>query len=213
MTGPVSLRAYVTAVIGGLLTAVMVLIGATLAGAPLWLILGCAFLLLLAAVAALLWFASRLTRSLRHATESALALSRGLEAPLSSTGLVEIDELGRALAASGQELRKRRHEAQESEDLYIALAESLPALVWVIAKDGRTIFQNRRATEYTGRALLANRDERASIGHPADRDYVLGKRRTALEEGHEYHMEVRTPRQDGVYRTHKITSAQIAVLA
>ena len=129
MTGRVSLRAYVTAVTGGLLAAVVVLIGATLAGAPLWLILCCAFLLLPVAVAALLWLASRLSDSLRRATESALALSRGLEAPLSSTGAVEIDELGRALAASGHELRKRRHEAQESEDLYIALAESLPALV------------------------------------------------------------------------------------
>ena len=48
-------------------------------------------------------------------------------------------------------MRKRRtRAAHESEDRYLALAESLPALVWV-RWDGRTTSRTGRATEYTGR--------------------------------------------------------------
>jgi PAS domain S-box-containing protein len=212
MTRPLSLRASVATVTGALLIAAAVLATAVLAGAPFGVTVGSALLLLLAAVLAPLWLASRLTRSLRSATRTAVALSEGLEAPVPSTGLVEVDELGRALAASAQELRKRRDEAQKSEHLYIGLAESLPAMVWVIAKDGQTMFQNRRATEYTGRTLLEDRDARASIVHPDDQEYLLGKRRTALRDWREYHMEVRMRRHDGAYRWHKVTSAPISDL-
>ena len=212
MTRPLSLRAYGAAVTGTLGIAAAALIGAVMAESPRALVVACAVALVLVTGLAAFWLGSRLAQGLRRAMQAAAALSSGTEVPLPATGIREIDELGQALAASREEFRRRREKAQESEDLYIALAESLPAMVWVIAQNGHTVFQNRRATEYTGCSFLADGDQRASIIHPDDVGYVLEKRRAATHDGQEYHTEVRMRRHDGTYRWHKITSAPISCL-
>ena len=211
-TRSLSLQASIAGVAGALAITAIALVAAIATEAHSAVIVGLAVALLVVAALAPLRLASRLAQSLHNAREAAVALSDGLETQVPPSGIAEVDELNRALAATAQELRTRRHEAQESQQLYIALAESLPAMVWVIAKDGTTIFQNRRATEYIGRPLLADRDERASIIHPDDTEYLQEKRRGALNNWREYHMEVRMRRHDGVYRWHKVTSAPIADL-
>jgi PAS domain S-box-containing protein len=212
MTRSLSLRAYVAGLAGTLALATLALVTAIVAEAPSAVVLGLFVGWALLAALGALWLTTIPTRSLNDARAAAVALSQGVEAPSATSGIAEVDELNRALAASAEELRRRKHEAQQSEERSIALAESLPAMVWVIAKGGETLFQNRRATEYIGRPLLAGRDDRASIVHPDDLDYLHGKRLDAQKDWQEYHMEVRMRRHDGVYRWHKVTSAPIADL-
>ncbi len=86
-----------------------------------------------------------------------------------------------------------------------AMAESLPALVWMMDSRGRTIFQNRWALDYAGVSLI-DRTERRSIIHPDDVE-ELARRRAAAHRSHqEYQIQVRLRRHDGIYRWHHLTS-------
>ncbi len=198
MTGTVALSA-------------LALVGAVLAAAPRGAVLVCAALLGAAAVALAGWVALVVSPSLRRMAAAASGVAHGHEPDAPITGIKEIDELAHSICALSDALEGRKRAARESEDRYLALAESLPALVWVLERTGRTTFQNRRASEYVGR-FLADGDERASVVHPDDRSQVLDLREAAHRDASDYAMRVRLRRHDGVYRTHLITNTRIAIL-
>jgi PAS domain S-box-containing protein len=100
-----------------------------------------------------------------------------------------------AASATGDLNERRAH----------AMAESLPALVWMMDSGGRTIFQNRWALDYAGVSLI-DRTGRRSIIHPDDVE-ELARRRAAAHRSHqEYQIQVRLRRHDGIYRWHHLTS-------
>ena len=157
------------------------------------------------------WVALVVAPALRRMAAAASGVAAGAEPDPPTTGIEEIDGLARSICALSDALKGRTQAARESEDRYLALAESLPALVWVLERTGRTNFQNRRASEYTGR-FLADCDQRAAVVHPEDRSQVLDLRELAFREGRDYAMRVRLRRHDGLYRTHLITTTPITIL-
>ncbi|HEY8566285.1 MAG TPA: ATP-binding protein [Beijerinckiaceae bacterium] len=97
--------------------------------------------------------------------------------------------------------------SRESEARLSAVAESLPALIWICAADGRTLHQNSRMAAYAGREL-PDLEARRSIVHPDDLGALEG-RTERLRAGEPQVSEARLRRFDGVYRWHRIAGVPL----
>lgn len=195
-----------------LVAATLIFLGAVLFGAPSTVIVLAAIVLAACAWAVPAAARAQARHSLRTLEERAAGLAEGDAAPAAGPIPPEMRALDATVTGLAAALRRRRQEAEESEDRYRALAESLPAMVWVFGHAGGTIYQNRRATDYTGLPLLADGGDRLSIVHPDDQDLVLERRRIALQDRQDYVMEVRLRRHDGTYRWHQINTVPIMIL-
>ncbi len=108
------------------------------------------------------------------------ATLRGIAVDLSSTRLLE-------------------HEARESEQRFLALAESMPQIVYVTRHDGRIEYFNRRWREYTG-LESAESDVLDEVVHPDDHGALAAAWSAALSSGDELTAEFRLKRaSDGQY--------------
>ncbi len=194
-----------------LLAASLALAAAAILGAPMALVLACAGLTVALAAAGPLLLGRHLAAALGHLERRAVALAADGPVPPRAPSFPEAEAVGDALDRLADALSRRRREADESEDRYRALAEGLPALVWVLSHTGETLYQNRRAAEYTGVPALPNRADRVAIVHEADRPLVLQSRATAARERREYAIEVRLRRHDGTYRWHQISTVPIEI--
>jgi PAS domain S-box-containing protein len=83
---------------------------------------------------------------------------------------------------------------------YLALADSMPQLVWATDADGAHFYYNRRWYEYTGLT------EEQSLGfgfvnalHPDDKERTLALWQRAWRNSESYEIEYRFRRHDGVY--------------
>ena len=83
---------------------------------------------------------------------------------------------------------------------YLALADSMPQLVWATDAEGSHFYFNERWYEYTGLT------EEQSMGfgftnalHPDDTTRTLARWQAACESGQPYEIEYRFRRHDGVY--------------
>ena len=206
-----SFKIQLIALILGAAACGMVLTGLAVVDAPPWLMVavGTFFILILALVAArLCWKIHTATQTL----SAALArLAQGEQMALSPT-FEEEHEIAAGLSALSTELKRRVREAQRNEERYRVLAESLPAMVWLVDAEGRTLFQNRRVSDYTGEPFQAGRQTYDTFIHPDDRDRLRTWRRQARDLPLENHLEIRLRRHDGVHRWHALTTAPLGHL-
>ena len=117
-----------------------------------------------------------------------------------------VDGQRRALRTVGVEqdiTGQKRTEAalRESERRFVALADSVPVLVWTTDTDGLCDYLNRRWYEYTGQRP----EEAVGFGwldviHPEDRGPVGTRWQQALASGQPFETEYRVRRQDGRWR-------------
>src|SRR5207244_3559129 len=98
-------------------------------------------------------------------------------------------------------VRRRTEEAlRESNQLFRALVNTVPSIIWSAAPNGTIIWSSARWYEYTGLTLESANDWAGLVVHPDDRERCLAEWRKALESGTEYAIEVRNRRHDGEYR-------------
>src|SRR6267378_8244135 len=88
---------------------------------------------------------------------------------------------------------------------YLLVADSVPALIGVIAPDGAVEGVNRAVLEYFGASLEEIKDWATSkLVHPDDIPAVILDQKRALETGERMLSVHRLRRADGVYRWFKI---------
>jgi PAS domain S-box-containing protein len=88
---------------------------------------------------------------------------------------------------------------------YLLVADSVPALIGIIAPDGAVEGVNRAVLDYFGATLEKIRDWATSkLVHPDDVPAVIAAQQHAFETGERILNEHRLLRADGVYRWHRI---------
>src|SRR5258708_2772563 len=105
-----------------------------------------------------------------------------------------------ALIAIG---RQRSQEAlRKSEAELRRITDVIPQAINVLAPDGRTLYVNRVALEYTGLGLedVSAADFRRRVFHPDDLERVAAERQLALSGEIPFELELRVRRHDGKYR-------------
>ncbi len=112
-----------------------------------------------------------------------------------------IEAAGRiALIAIG---RQRSQEAlRKSEAELRRITDAIPQAIHVLAPDGRTLYANRVALEYTGLGLeeVASAHFLQRVFHPDDLERLAAERKLALSGEVPFELEVRARRHDGKYR-------------
>lgn len=83
------------------------------------------------------------------------------------------------------------------------MAETIPALVWITAEDGHSIYANERWRTYTGVNItdVPSGQVAARLFHPDDAERVLTEWRSR-REGDDFETTYRLRRHDGTYRWH-----------
>src|SRR6185369_15514957 len=103
--------------------------------------------------------------------------------------------------------RREAEEAlRESEELYRALIEVSPQMVWMARADGSNIFWNQWWYDYTGLARAESGDFGDFVWmqavHPQHRERLVALWQQALASGGEWTNEALLRRADGQYRWH-----------
>src|SRR4051812_11312734 len=204
-----SLKAYLAGFVGLVALAALIVGGLGLADAPTGVIVGTALVILAGTVALVDWGRRRIERHLRDLAAAAGQMARG-QAVTVPTGMREGDEFARSLGGIAETLNRRAVEVEESRERYKALAESLPALVWIMTQDRRIVFQNGRVALYTGGSLASEHEPPSAIAHPDDLSLIDDARARSDRDVKEYQIEIRLRRQDGVYRWHLVTTAPLS---
>jgi len=99
--------------------------------------------------------------------------------------------------------RQRSQEAlRRSEAELRRIPDVIPQAINVLTADGRTLYANRVALEYTGLGLedVASADFRQRVFHPDDLERVGAERQLALSREVPFELEMRARRRDGNYR-------------
>ncbi len=98
--------------------------------------------------------------------------------------------------------KKAEEQIRQNEREFRQIVEAVPALVIVLAPDGRYLYANERVLEYTGYGQedVVAGDFRERVFHPDDVERVRDERRQALSRGVPFEMEQRLLRKDGQYR-------------
>nr|WP_304941031.1 PAS domain S-box protein [Tychonema sp. LEGE 06208] len=108
----------------------------------------------------------------------------------------------RNLALAREQVARRQTEA--SEQLYRALAEAIPQIVWTALPNGSLDYCNQGWFEYSGMTL----EETKGWGwqpalHPDDVEHTLERWNNSVQTGETYEVEYRFKRaSDGAYRWH-----------
>ena len=92
--------------------------------------------------------------------------------------------------------------AKQAEHELRRITDAIPQLIVVLNPDGRTVYVNRVALEYTGLSIeeMQAESSRDRIFHPEDMDQIRGIRQKALSEGVPFETERRVLGKDGKYR-------------
>jgi PAS domain S-box-containing protein len=148
------------------------------------------------------------SRSLAHALGNVTLLERPLH-PTTLASAVKAATRARERQRAAAEVLQEREAAEralrQSEGRYRTLAEALPQLVWTCLPDGRCDFLSRQWLDYTG---LPEADQLGlgwvdKVIHPDDRDRTREHWLGAVQGLHEYDIDYRIRRYDGVYRWFK----------
>jgi PAS domain S-box-containing protein len=205
----VSLKTYLAAMVGALALSLLGITGLAMAGVPAWQIGVVGLVLLITIAGTAMWANRRIETSFEALTIAAGQIARG-EPVTPTTELREGTDLAGSLATIAQVLGRQESEVREGRERYRALAESLPALVWIMTQDGRPVFQNERVSLYTGQPLQSDQEAQGALTHPDDLHVVQDARSRSAERPEEYKMEIRLRRQDGTYRWHLVTTAPLS---
>ena len=96
-------------------------------------------------------------------------------------------------------------EARESRERLVALADSMPQIVWTAEPNGLLDYFNHVWYEYSGTTLAENVGTGwARCVHPDDLAVTAEKWSRSLATGEDYRNEFRLRRADGVYRWHLV---------
>jgi PAS domain S-box-containing protein len=90
---------------------------------------------------------------------------------------------------------------------WASIAESIPHLVWVIGRNGRTLYFNRQTADYTGAG--ADTVTWSDLIHTEDFDRAVASWRDTLRTGTIIEVDVRLRRHDGAYRWHALRAHPI----
>jgi PAS domain S-box-containing protein len=112
--------------------------------------------------------------------------------------MIDIDDRKRAESESRRSETKLRQGEMELRQL----ADAVPQHVFVLEADGRVLYANRRAREYTGLSLEDSRapDVMSRLLHPDDLPRALAEFENAIARGVPMESELRWHRKDGQYR-------------
>lgn len=118
------------------------------------------------------------------------------------TDLRWLTELGGELATHKAHLRRAKAKLCQGEEELRRMTDAIPQAIIVLNPDGKAIYANRVALEYTGLSLnevLAD-DFRARVFHPDDVQRVWRERGQALSDAAQFENEQRALGKDGKYR-------------
>jgi two-component system CheB/CheR fusion protein len=116
----------------------------------------------------------------------------------------ELERLNRELETRVSE-RTQQFEAtaarlHQTEERFELLAETIPSIAWTAGPDGAITYANQRWFDYCGITPTSETLWPSLVLHPEDQERRETLWRQALAEGHEFEVEVRKRRHDGVYR-------------
>jgi PAS domain S-box-containing protein len=133
--------------------------------------------------------------SVKHLHVSACALT-------TSSGDLEFLGAATDVTAAKQAEEKIRQDADELR----RITDAIPQLIVVLNPDGRTVYVNRVALEYTGLSIeeLQAEGSRDHIFHPDDNESLREVRQNALLKGIPFETERRVLGKDGKYRWYLI---------
>jgi len=98
--------------------------------------------------------------------------------------------------------KQAEEKSRQDEHELRRITDAIPQLIVVLNPDGRTVYVNRVALEYTGLSIEEMQAESSPdrIFHPEDMDQIRGIRQKALSEGVPFETERRVLGKDGKYR-------------
>lgn len=97
----------------------------------------------------------------------------------------------------------RQPRSREPADLFRAIAESIPHMLWMARADGAVEYVNARTLEFTGCSASELKDWGwKPVIHPEDLAICVQRWRRALSSGKGFEAEYRLRRADGKYRWH-----------
>jgi PAS domain S-box-containing protein len=98
--------------------------------------------------------------------------------------------------------KQAEEKSRQDEHELRRITDAIPQLIVVFNPDGRTVYVNRGALEYTGLSIeeMLTESARARILHPEDMDQIRGIRQKAFSEGVPFETERRLLGKDGKYR-------------
>jgi len=107
-----------------------------------------------------------------------------------------------ALVDALEEIRKSQEHLRRDEEEFRRITDAIPHMIVVMQPDGRIIYANRLALDYTGLTLVDVRSEtfRTRTFHPEDVERVHKERNEGLLKGVPFENEQRFLRKDGQYR-------------
>jgi formate hydrogenlyase transcriptional activator len=101
-----------------------------------------------------------------------------------------------------EDLKRAEEKLRQDEEELRRMTDAIPQTIFVLDPDGKAIYANRVALEYTGRSLYDVRadDFRERILHPDDIQRLREERHKALSGTAPFENEQRTLGKDGKYR-------------
>jgi PAS domain S-box-containing protein len=146
-----------------------------------------------------------ITQPLVRLVAGSKALARGdFQHQVAISGEDELAHLGRVFNDTARRLRDLYTTLQSSERELRQLIEVIPQHVLVAEPDGRLVYVNQVALEYTGLTLedALSKEAAAKIFHPDDLERVVGERHRVILRGGggDFEVEARVRRKDGEYR-------------
>lgn len=104
-----------------------------------------------------------------------------------------------------------RVQAQEAQQRYQLMAETVPQIVWTAGPDGAVDYFNQRWTDYTGMTLEESLGwQWQPVMHPDDRSQNIERWLSAIDTGETHEIECRFKRaSDGTYRWHLVRAMPV----
>jgi formate hydrogenlyase transcriptional activator len=101
-----------------------------------------------------------------------------------------------------EEIKKTQEQLKRDEEEFRRITDAIAQIVVVMQPEGRIIYANQMALDYTGLTLQDVQAEsfRARVFHPEDIERVREDRKEALLKGIPFRNEQRVLRKDGKYR-------------
>jgi PAS domain S-box-containing protein len=106
-------------------------------------------------------------------------------------------------AHDSRQPKQQRTRGDDGDDQFRTLAESLPQMVFTCDAQGHKTYCCQRYLDYTGVSSCVEMDRVwTNLIHPDDRERVMEAWAHSVQTGHNYAVDYRLERQDGVYRHH-----------
>jgi PAS domain S-box-containing protein len=128
-----------------------------------------------------------------------IAFARSLQSLTTPNPAVMTDT---ALGRTGRSLSPTGVQAQPlNADLYRMLGDHAPGFLWLVDAAGHFLYVNKTWEDYTGSTLdQLNQSGWEVFNHPDDVADIRERWNRAVEQGHQFEMELRYRRHDGEYR-------------